>query len=147
MAKPGLPLPNPVCFSISTPLPLRGRIFIPNIDALKLSIIYRLIIQFADFLYVYFLPLALGTFALVQRNEIPLLRRSGKGFTWQRGQQLMVKMRFVEPSVIPPLSHYLAWLRIIKSWLFTRLLLNGVFFCPKCLEEVSKVPVQPKIRK
>lgn len=110
MAKPGLPIPNPVCFSISTPLTLRGRIFIPNIDALKLSIIYRLIIQFADFLYVYFLPLALGTFALVQRNGIPLLRRSGKGFTWQRGQQLMVKTRFVEPSVIPPLSHYLAWL-------------------------------------
>lgn len=121
-----------------------------NIDALKLSVIYGLLIQFVDFLYVYFFPSScsgITTFTSVQRNGIPLLRCSGKGFTWQRGQQLMVKMRFAEPNFILLLSHYLAWFWIIKSWLFTGFLSNGVFFYPNCLEKVSKVPVKPEIRK
>lgn len=34
-----------------------------------------------------------------------------------------------------------------QSQLFRRFLLNGVFFCPKCLEEVSKVAVKAKTGK
>lgn len=34
-----------------------------------------------------------------------------------------------------------------QSQLFRRFLLSGVFFCPKCLEEVSKVAVKAKTGK
>lgn len=87
------------------------------------------------------------TFALVGRNGIPLPWCSGKGLVWQRSQKLVVEMRFVEPISFFLSPHYLAWSWKIKSWLFTRFLSNGVFFCPKCLEEVSKVALKAKTGK
>lgn len=99
VAEPGHLIPNLVCFSHNAPLPLRWRIY-SECWCLEGNNYLGTDYSFCRFLYLYFfsiLLLWLTTFALVERSGIPLSRYSGKGFVRQRGQKLMVKMRFVEP--------------------------------------------------